>query len=66
MADVKIFLIKFENGEKQKRKAQTLLTAMDDNLDKKNPLPDLNSGNASQFLGHFSSNTCLSGALGRT
>lgn len=63
---VKIFLIKFENGERQKKKAQTLLTTMDDNLDKKNALPDLNSGNASQFLGHFGSNTCQIGAPGRT
>lgn len=35
---------------------------MDNNLDKKNALPDFNSGNASQFLGHFGSNTCQSGA----
>lgn len=61
---VKIFLIKHEQGVSQNRKAQSLVGALESDLDKKNALLDSTSGNASQFLGHFSSNTCQIGAAG--
>ena len=63
---VKIFLIKLDQGESQNKKAQALSVSLGLDLDKKNALPDLNSGNASQFLGPFSSNTCQFGAPVRT
>jgi hypothetical protein len=59
-------LIKLDHGESQNKKAQALSDSLGSSLDKKNALPDLNSGNALQFLGHYSSNTCQIGALGRT
>lgn len=58
--------LKLDHGEAQQKKAQALSDSLGLDLDKKNALPDLNSGNASQFLGHFSSNTCLNGAPGQT
>lgn len=63
---VKIFLIRFAQGENYNRKAKALSESLETNLDKKNALPDSKSGNASQFLGHFGSNTCVFGAPGWT
>ena len=59
---VKIFLIKLDHGETQQKKAQALSDSLGLGLDKKNALLEISSGNASQFLGHFSSNTCQNGA----
>lgn len=63
---VKIFLIKLTQNENQNKKAQALSDSFGADLDKKNALLEISSGNASQFLGHRSSNTCLSGAPGQT
>jgi hypothetical protein len=63
---VKVFLIKHDQSVSQNKKAQAVSEAFRLDLDKINALPDSESGNASQFLGHFSSNTCQSGAPGRT
>ena len=49
-------------NENQNKKARALSDSFGSDLDKKNALIEISSGNASQFLGHFSSNTCLSGA----
>lgn len=58
---VKVFMNNFE-----KDRTRTLLTAeAKDSSDQNKALPETFSGNASQFFGHFSSNTCKSGALGR-
>lgn len=62
---VKIFLIRFAQGENYNRRAKALSESLETNLDKKNALPDSESGNASQFLGHFGSNTCVFGAPGQ-
>jgi hypothetical protein len=55
---VKIFLINFGKTERQSDQGENQFT----DLQKRNALPEISSGNASQFFWHFSSNTCLSGA----
>ena len=62
---VRIFLIKLAQNENQNKKSQALSDSFGADLDKKNALLEISSGNASQFLGHRSSNTCLSGARER-
>ncbi len=56
---VKIFLIKFESGKIQEKKIQ-LNSSLKGS--ESTPAPPLGAFDASQFLGHFSSNTCVSGA----
>ena len=61
---VKVFLLNKEKSAVFSKKAQKLSESIEPALDKKNALPDLDSGNASQFLGHFSSHTCINGGSG--
>lgn len=55
---VKIFLINFEKTKRQSDQGENQFT----DLQKRNALPEISSGNASQFFWHFSSNTCQFGA----
>lgn len=60
---IKVFMINYEGGKSRSRlQKQTELDTSDQNK----ALPEPFSGNASQFLGHKSSNTCFIGARGGT
>jgi len=60
---VKIFLIRHESGKIQEKKVQ-LNSSLKGSESTLAP-PSSGAFDASQFLGHFSSNTCQSGASGR-